>query len=113
MFIFYLYSYQDNVVEESLLNPTNPYAATKAAAEFIVKGYQHSYHLPVIVTRSNNVYGPHQYPEKVIPKFINLVERNRPMQFSLYFSNELGQFMVLERIYVLSYMQKMQQKHLT
>ena len=44
-----------------------------------MKGYQHSYHLPVIVTRSNNVYGHHQYPEKVIPKFINLVERNRPM----------------------------------
>ena len=67
------------VQEDALLNPTNPYAATKAAAEFIVKGYQHSYHLPVIVTRSNNVYGPHQYPEKVIPKFINLVERDRPM----------------------------------
>ena len=70
---------QDSVVEEALLDPTNPYAATKAAAEFIVKGYQHSYNLPVIITRSNNVYGPHQYPEKVIPKFINLVERNRPM----------------------------------
>ncbi|KAK8820520.1 hypothetical protein WA577_006580 [Blastocystis sp. JDR] len=70
---------QENVQEDALLNPTNPYAATKAAAEFIVKGYQHSYHLPVIVTRSNNVYGPHQYPEKVVPKFINLVERDRPM----------------------------------
>lgn len=70
---------QDNVMEEALLNPTNPYAASKAAAEFIVKGYQHSYKLPVIVTRSNNVYGPRQYPEKVIPKFINLVERDRPM----------------------------------
>lgn len=66
-------------MEEALLNPTNPYAASKAAAEFIVKGYQLSYHLPVIVTRSNNVYGPRQYPEKVIPEFINLVERNRPM----------------------------------
>lgn len=66
-------------MEEALLDPTNPYAATKAAAEFIVKGYQHSYNLPVIITRSNNVYGPHQYPEKVIPKFINLVERGRPM----------------------------------
>ena len=68
-------------MEEALLNPTNPYAASKAAAEFIVKGYQHSYKLPVIVTRSNNVYGPRQYPEKVIPKFINLVERGRPMWF--------------------------------
>ncbi|KAK8804665.1 hypothetical protein WA171_006633 [Blastocystis sp. BT1] len=70
---------QENVVEDALLDPTNPYAATKAAAEFIVKGYQHSYHLPAIITRSNNVYGPHQYPEKVIPKFINLVERGKKM----------------------------------
>lgn len=70
---------QSDVPEEALLNPTNPYAATKAAAEFIVKGYQHSYKMPIIVTRSNNVYGPHQYPEKVIPKFICLAERGRPM----------------------------------
>lgn len=70
---------QENVTETALLNPTNPYAATKAAAEFIVKGYQHSYKMPIIITRSNNVYGPHQYPEKVIPKFINLVKRGRPM----------------------------------
>lgn len=93
------------MVEESLLNPTNPYAATKAAAEFIVKGYQHSYHLPVIVTRSNNVYGPHQYPEKVIPKFINLVERNRPMYILLdrnyhkdysWYRKESSNFLVCE-----------------
>ena len=70
---------QENVTETALLNPTNPYAATKAAAEFIVKGYQRPYKMPIIITRSNNVYGPHQYPEKVIPKFINLVKRGRPM----------------------------------
>lgn len=56
--------------EKSLLNPTNPYAATKAAAEFIVRSYYHSFKLPVIIIRCNNVYGPNQYPEKVIPKFI-------------------------------------------
>jgi dTDP-glucose 4,6-dehydratase len=56
--------------ENSLLNPTNPYAATKASAEFIVRSYNHSFNLPIIITRGNNVYGPHQYPEKVIPKFI-------------------------------------------
>jgi len=57
-------------VETDVLEPTNPYAATKAAAENIVKSYYRSFKLPVIITRGNNVFGPHQYPEKVIPKFI-------------------------------------------
>lgn len=56
--------------EKSLLNPTNPYAASKAAAEFVVKSYHKSYGIPMIITRGNNVYGPGQYPEKLIPKFI-------------------------------------------
>ena len=60
-------------MEKSLLNPTNPYAATKAAAEFLVKSYYHSFKLPVIITRGNNVYGPRQYPEKVIPAFISML----------------------------------------
>lgn len=57
--------------EQSLLNPTNPYAATKAAAEFMVRSYGHSFNLPFIITRGNNVYGEFQYPDKLIPKFIN------------------------------------------
>ncbi|KAI9339644.1 hypothetical protein BDR26DRAFT_820809 [Obelidium mucronatum] len=56
--------------EEAILAPTNPYAATKAAAENLVMAYFKSFKLPVIITRSNNIYGPHQYPEKIIPKFI-------------------------------------------
>lgn len=56
--------------EKSLLKPTNPYAASKASAEMFVHSYYHSYNVPVIVIRSNNVYGPGQYPEKVIPKFL-------------------------------------------
>lgn len=56
--------------EKSLLNPTNPYAATKAGAEFLVKSYYHSYRLPVVITRGNNVFGKNQYPEKLIPRFI-------------------------------------------
>ena len=55
--------------ERSLLNPTNPYAATKAAAEFIVRSYHHSFKMPTVIIRSNNVYGPNQYPEKVVPRF--------------------------------------------
>jgi dTDP-glucose 4,6-dehydratase len=56
--------------EHSLLCPTNPYAASKAAAEMLVQSYCHSFNMPIIITRGNNVYGPNQYPEKVIPKFI-------------------------------------------
>lgn len=62
----------------SPLNPTNPYAATKVAAEYLVKAYRHSFGLPTIITRGNNVYGPKQYPEKLIPKFINLLHQGKP-----------------------------------
>ena len=83
--------------EHATLEPTNPYSATKAAAEMLVKvriiiavgrspipvltlyhfdqAYYTSYQLPCIITRGNNVYGPHQYPEKLIPKFILLASK--------------------------------------
>lgn len=57
----------DDLVESSLLAPTNPYAASKAAAEMMVHSYQKSFKLPVIIVRSNNVYGPHQFPESELP----------------------------------------------
>lgn len=63
--------------EHSILCPTNPYAATKASAELIAQSYMHSYKLPIIITRSNNVYGKNQYPEKVIPLFIKLLKENK------------------------------------
>ena len=65
--------------EKSLLNPTNPYAATKAAAEFLVRSYYHSFKLPVVIVRCNNVYGPNQYPEKLIPKFIKLLKEGKKL----------------------------------
>jgi dTDP-glucose 4,6-dehydratase len=64
--------------EGSVLCPTNPYAATKAAAELIAKSYYHSFKMPIIITRGNNVYGPNQYPEKLVPRFIQqLLEGNQ------------------------------------
>ena len=63
--------------EKSILNPTNPYAATKASAEMIVNSYVYSYKMPIIITRGNNVYGPNQYPEKLIPKFIKLLREDQ------------------------------------
>jgi UDP-glucose 4,6-dehydratase len=59
--------------EESILCPTNPYAATKASAELIAQSYYYSFNMPIIITRGNNVYGPNQYPEKIVPKFIKLL----------------------------------------
>jgi len=63
--------------EMRVLSPTNPYAATKAGAEHLVFSYYHSFKLPVVVVRGNNVYGPRQYPEKLIPKFITLLNENK------------------------------------
>jgi len=52
--------------EKSLLDPTNPYSASKAAAEMMVKAYYYSFKLPMIIIRPNNAYGPGQYFEKLI-----------------------------------------------
>jgi|TARA_B100001142_G_scaffold330167_1_gene396722 dTDP-glucose 4,6-dehydratase len=52
-----------------VLKPTNPYSASKAAAEMIVQSYIDSYKMNIKTIRCNNVYGPNQYPEKLIPKF--------------------------------------------
>lgn len=57
----------DDLLETSILAPTNPYAASKAAAEMLVHSYSKSFKLPIIIVRSNNVYGPHQYPESKCP----------------------------------------------
>ena len=63
--------------EHTVLCPTNPYAATKAGAELLAQSYLHSFDLPVIITRGNNVYGRNQFPEKLIPKFINQLQNNQ------------------------------------
>jgi dTDP-glucose 4,6-dehydratase len=63
--------------ERSILCPTNPYAATKAGAELIAQSYNHSYKMPIIITRGNNVFGPNQYPEKLVPRFIELLKAGK------------------------------------
>ena len=68
---------EQHKTEHSILCPTNPYAATKAGAELIAQSYNHSYKMPIIITRGNNVYGPNQYPEKLIPRFIKLLNENK------------------------------------
>lgn len=71
--------YGDERSSTSSLNPTNPYSASKAAADVIVNAYHYSYGINVIIVRSNNVYGPNQYPEKLIPVSLTHLLRGEPV----------------------------------
>lgn len=63
--------------ENSALKPNSPYAASKAAADLLVKSYIRTYHFPAIIVRPSNNYGPWQYPEKFIPRAILTVIKNQ------------------------------------
>ncbi|BAF59262.1 MAG: dTDP-glucose 4,6-dehydratase [Pelotomaculum sp.] len=65
--------------ENSPLAPNSPYSASKAAADLLCRAYYKTYHLPVIVTRCSNNFGPRQYPEKFIPVVITCALANRPV----------------------------------
>lgn len=56
--------------EESNIDPSSPYSASKAGGDVLVRSYYKTYDLPLLITRSSNNYGPYQYPEKLIPLFI-------------------------------------------
>ena len=64
-------------VEETKMNPSNPYAATKAAAELLINSYSVTHDSDVIITRCTNNYGPKQFPEKLIPKTIILAKQGK------------------------------------
>jgi len=63
--------------DDGVLRPTNPYSASKAAAEMIVRSYIESFGMNIKIIRCNNVYGPKQYPEKLIPKFKRLLKEDK------------------------------------
>lgn len=65
--------------EEAALRPSSPYAASKAAADLLALAYRRTYGLPVIITRSCNNYGPHQFPEKLIPLMIWKAAEGEPL----------------------------------
>jgi len=65
--------------EDAPLNPRNPYAATKAAGEMLIKAAYHSYGLTYNIIRSSNNYGPRQTPEKLIPKVIKCILNDQPI----------------------------------
>jgi len=65
--------------EETPYAPNSPYAASKAAADHLVRAYFHTYGVPTIVTNSSNNYGPRQFPEKLIPLMILNAVEGRPL----------------------------------
>ena len=65
--------------ERSPLEPNSPYAASKAAAELLLRAYHKTYNMDVISTRCSNNYGPQQYPEKIIPFFISRLSHDKPV----------------------------------
>ncbi|MBI2658438.1 dTDP-glucose 4,6-dehydratase [Candidatus Woesearchaeota archaeon] len=65
--------------EESSLNPTNPYSASKAGADRLAYSYFKTFNLPVCISRSSNNFGPYQHPEKFIPLFITNAIENKPL----------------------------------
>lgn len=67
-----------DLLESAILAPTNPYAASKAAGDMFVGAYLKSFNVPAIIVRCNNIYGPMQFPEKIIPKFIRHLQKNEP-----------------------------------
>ena len=60
-------NYDGKFTEKSAIAPNSPYAASKAAADHLVRSYWATYELPVIITRCSNNYGPYQFPEKIHP----------------------------------------------
>jgi dTDP-glucose 4,6-dehydratase len=65
--------------EATTLSPNSPYSASKAGADMLALAYRHTFGLPVAVTRCSNNYGPYQFPEKLIPLFINNALKDRPV----------------------------------
>lgn len=65
--------------ERSPIEPNSPYAAGKAAGDHVVRAYHQTYGLPAIITRCSNNYGPHQFPEKLIPLMLSHILQQRPL----------------------------------
>ena len=65
--------------EDTPLDPTSPYSASKAAADFLVLAYYKTHGLPAVITRCSNNYGPNQFPEKLIPVLITNAMDGRPL----------------------------------
>lgn len=65
--------------EETRYDPHSPYSASKAASDHFVRAYHDTYGLPIVISNCSNNYGPYQFPEKLVPLFINNIRHNRPL----------------------------------
>ena len=70
---------EDFFYETSKYNPHSPYSASKASSDHFVRAFHDTYGMPVIVTNCSNNYGPYQFPEKLIPLFINNIRKRKPL----------------------------------
>ena len=70
---------QGSFSELTAYDPRSPYSASKAASDHFVRAYFHTYGLPVVLSNCSNNYGPHQFPEKLIPLFIKNIVEQKPL----------------------------------
>ncbi len=66
-------------LETTKYNPHSPYSASKASSDHFVRAYHDTYGMPTVVTNCSNNYGPYQFPEKLIPLFINNIRHRKPL----------------------------------
>ncbi|MDE5706386.1 dTDP-glucose 4,6-dehydratase [Muribaculum sp.] len=66
-------------LETTKYNPHSPYSASKASSDHFVRSYHDTYGMPVVITNCSNNYGPYQFPEKLIPLFINNIRHRKPL----------------------------------
>ena len=66
-------------LESTAYDPQSPYSASKASSDHFVRAYGNTYGLPVVISNCSNNYGPNQFPEKLIPLFINNIRQNKPL----------------------------------
>ena len=69
----------DFFLETTKYNPHSPYSASKASSDHFVRAFHDTYGMPTIVTNCSNNYGPYQFPEKLIPLFINNIRHRKPL----------------------------------
>lgn len=65
--------------EETAYDPHSPYSASKASSDHLVRAYHSTYELPIVISNCSNNYGPFQFPEKLLPLFINNIQNNKPL----------------------------------
>ena len=65
--------------ENTAYDPHSPYSASKASSDHLVRAYNDTYGLPVVISNCSNNYGSYQFPEKLIPLFINNIKNNKPL----------------------------------